>query len=132
MRYPLIGVLMLSAAMITAQAQTLCGVTKVGLSDRNAEEFTVTLDGKADAMVLVELPGKGLDLAAAAGAARVAARPAPTVSPKDGRVYINKGANRACVISTAKRGDKSYAYIEELEHVQGKPPKMRTEYVELN
>jgi hypothetical protein len=114
-----------------AGAQTLCGVVGMGRPASDQPQFNFSFDGKKDVRVST-LHAKGeTDYDVKAGLLTSNGKRLMSLKAELGtNFYTAHGADQACVIRLEEREGVLGLYIEEHINTPGKPPQLRTEFIE--
>ena len=123
--------LFLSVVGADAFAKRLCDVDRIqkGKSD---EEVNVTFVGSRDQEITVE-EGESLAFHSLKGGALTSnGKNVGELGIKRGkRMFSSHGVSTSCVVIPEEREGKMGVYIEEQTVVRGRPPQLRSEFVEL-
>jgi hypothetical protein len=126
------GVLAMALTCGHTAAQTLCGVVSLGRAVSDQPQFNFSFDGKKDVKVssLHEKGETDFDLKAgllSSNGKRLTSIPAAVGT----NFYAVQGTDQSCVIRIEERDGVLGLYIEEHISTPGKPPQLRTEFVEV-
>jgi hypothetical protein len=114
-------------------AQTLCGVVGLERAVSDQAQFNFLFDGKKDVKVS-SLHEKGeIDFDVKAGLLSSNGKRLTSIPAARGtNFYAVQGTDQSCVIRIEERDGVFGLYIEEHISTLGKPPQLRTEFVEVH
>lgn len=113
-------------------AQSLCGVNLAAKGSGDSNDYNFSLDGKVDSRITLSHDKGETDYDLKAGILSIAGKKSTSIkAPIGANAYVIQGPDKSCVIRFEEQNGISGIYIEEHILSKGKPPQIRTEFVEV-